>query len=56
MWNEIWDSMSAQDGELAEQVKEPVFVFLRATTDKNRGRISHIGEYIEYRARDVGQA
>ncbi|KAF2638098.1 Aristolochene synthase in complex with 12,13 Difluorofarnesyl diphosphate [Massarina eburnea CBS 473.64] len=55
MWHDIWESMSALDAELAEAVKEPVFVFLRATTDRERGRKPTFGAYLKYREGDVGQ-
>ncbi|KUI66607.1 Aristolochene synthase [Cytospora mali] len=55
MFYDLWDSMRAKDAELADQVIEPTFVFMRAQTDKIRTKITEIGQYLQYRERDVGK-
>jgi hypothetical protein len=44
------------DLELANQVLEPTFVFMRSQTDKIRLKIKELGEYLRYREQDVGKA
>jgi aristolochene synthase len=53
---DLWESMRAYDKELADEILEPVFVFMRAQTDKARLAIQGLGPYLEYRERDVGKA
>ena len=53
---DLWESMRAHDRELANQVLEPTFLFMRAQTDKIRLEIAQLGEYLEYREKDVGKA
>lgn len=53
---DLWDSMRVCDQELANEVLEPTFVFMRAQTDKNRSEQHHLGGYLQYRERDVGKA
>lgn len=53
---DLWESMRAHDRELANEVLEPTFLFMRAQTDKIRLEISELGEYLEYREKDVGKA
>lgn len=48
--------MRAHDLELANEVLEPTFVFMRSQTDKARLTISELGEYLRYREKDVGKA
>lgn len=52
---DLWQEMRACDKELADEVLEPTFVFMRAQTDKCRLGIKELGKYLEYRERDVGQ-
>jgi aristolochene synthase len=44
------------DLELANEVIEPTFVFMRSQTDKARLTIAELGEYLRYREKDVGKA
>ncbi|KAI1744490.1 Aristolochene synthase in complex with 12,13 Difluorofarnesyl diphosphate [Xylaria scruposa] len=53
---DLWMSMRAKDHEIANEVLEDVFVFMRAQTDSARLRPMHLGEYFQYRERDVGKA
>ena len=53
---DLWESMRRCDKELADSILEPVFTFMRAQTDKSRLSISGLGEYLEYREKDVGKA
>lgn len=48
--------MRACDRELADEVLEPTFTFMRAQTDRIRLHISELGRYLEYREKDVGKA
>ncbi|KAK7178808.1 aristolochene synthase [Paraphaeosphaeria sporulosa] len=56
MWYSIWEDMAAHDMELAEGVKEPTFEFMKAQTDRTRMDITQLGQYLQYREKDVGQA
>ncbi|TGJ88397.1 hypothetical protein E0Z10_g326 [Xylaria hypoxylon] len=53
---DLWESMRACDKELADEVLEPTFTFMRAQTDKVRMSITELGHYLEYREKDVGKA
>jgi aristolochene synthase len=53
---DLWESMRACDKELADEVLEPTFLFMRAQTDKVRMSINELGHYLEYREKDVGKA
>ncbi|ORY66216.1 aristolochene synthase [Pseudomassariella vexata] len=53
---DLWEDMRACDRELADGVLEPTFTFMRAQTDKCRLGIKELGQYLEYREKDVGQA
>ncbi|KAI3337027.1 Aristolochene synthase from penicillium Roqueforti [Xylariaceae sp. AK1471] len=53
---DLWDSMRACDKEVADEVLEPTFTFMRAQTDKVRMSITELGHYLEYREKDVGKA
>ena len=48
--------MRAHDKELADAVLEPTFTFMRAQTDKSRMSMTELGQYLEYREKDVGKA
>jgi aristolochene synthase len=52
----LWESMRKHDLELANEVLEPTFVFMRSQTDKIRLSITELGEYLRYREKDVGKA
>ncbi|KAI0390656.1 Aristolochene synthase from penicillium Roqueforti [Xylariaceae sp. FL0594] len=54
--HDLWESMRACDLELAEQVLDPTFLFMRAQTDKIRLGITELGQYLQYREKDVGKA
>lgn len=53
---DLWESMRAHDKELADEVLEPTFVFMRSQTDRARLTIQELGHYLEYREKDVGKA
>jgi aristolochene synthase len=53
---DLWQDMRSCDKGLAEDILEPVFTFMRAQTDKTRLSIKQLGQYLEYRERDVGKA
>ncbi|KAI0474768.1 Aristolochene synthase in complex with 12,13 Difluorofarnesyl diphosphate [Xylaria cf. heliscus] len=53
---DLWESMRAYDLEMANEVLEPVFVFMRSQTDPVRLKPMNLEEYLEYRERDVGKA
>lgn len=48
--------MRAHDRELADGVLEPTFTLMKAQTDKARLTIKELGQYLDYRAEDVGKA
>lgn len=56
MMYDIWESMRAHDKELADEVLEPAFVFMRAQVDKERLKPMEMRRYFEYREKDVGKA
>lgn len=56
MTHELWQDMRACDYQLAEEIKDPVFTFMRAQTDGSRLTLKELGAYFEYREKDVGQA
>ncbi|KAK6072773.1 aristolochene synthase [Seiridium cupressi] len=51
---DLWESMRQLDRTMANEILEPTFEFMRAQTDKVRGRKMGLGEYFRYRERDVG--
>ncbi|KAI1091698.1 Aristolochene synthase in complex with 12,13-Difluorofarnesyl diphosphate [Rostrohypoxylon terebratum] len=53
---DLWESMRAQDKEMADEIMEPVFTFMRAQTDPARLTEMGLGQYLEYREADVGKA
>ncbi|KAJ4289873.1 hypothetical protein N0V90_011206 [Kalmusia sp. IMI 367209] len=56
MMHDLWEEMRIIDRQLAEEVVEPVFVFMRAQTAKERLSIDSLHDYLQYRQDDVGQA
>lgn len=52
---DLWESMRAEDRELANEVLEPMFAFMKAQTDKVRVTIQELGRYLEYRENDIGK-
>lgn len=56
MFHDLWEGMRAQDRDLANDILEPTFVFMRAQTDRARKEITELGQYLEYREMDVGKA
>lgn len=48
--------MRNHDTDLANEVLEPTFTFIRSQTDRVRLEISELGPYLQYRERDVGKA
>ncbi|PSK33983.1 Aristolochene synthase [Elsinoe australis] len=53
---DMWEGMRACDRKLADDVLEPTFTFMRAQTDRNRSVMRNLGQYLEYREKDVGKA
>ncbi|KAI0193854.1 Aristolochene synthase in complex with 12,13-Difluorofarnesyl diphosphate [Astrocystis sublimbata] len=53
---DLWESMRAHDRAMADDIQEPVFIFMRAQTDKKRLEKMDLGSYLEYREADVGRA
>ncbi|KAG8628539.1 hypothetical protein KVT40_004412 [Elsinoe batatas] len=53
---DLWEGMRACDRELADNVLESTFVFMRSQTDRDRSVIKNLGQYLEYREKDVGKA
>ncbi len=56
MMYDLWANMRAHDEELAIEILEPTFVFMRAQTEPVRKGMDGLGPYLEYRERDVGRA
>ena len=56
MMYDLWENMRHCDRELANEVLEPVFLFMRAQTSKDRLSVRGLGNYLRYRQGDVGQA
>ena len=53
---DLWESMRKHDKEMADEILDPVFEFMRAQTDKVRAKPMGLGEYFVYREKDVGRA
>ncbi|KAI0454854.1 Aristolochene synthase in complex with 12,13 Difluorofarnesyl diphosphate [Xylaria acuta] len=53
---DLWESMRAHDLKMANDILEPVFVFMRAQTDPARLKPMDLEEYLQYREKDVGKA
>ena len=53
---DLWEWMRAFDRKLADEIVEPVFVFMRAQTDPSRKDDFALGSYLKYREADVGKA
>ncbi|TDZ61726.1 Aristolochene synthase [Colletotrichum trifolii] len=53
---DLWEMMRSHDRQLANDVLEPTFTFMRAQTDQARLSIRGMGPYLEYREKDVGKA
>ena len=56
MMYDLWEDMRRCDKELADQILEPVFLFMRAQTSSERLSVRGLGSYLHYRQGDVGQA
>ncbi|PVI03625.1 Aristolochene synthase in complex with 12,13 Difluorofarnesyl diphosphate [Periconia macrospinosa] len=56
MMYDIWEEMRNIDRQLANEVLEPVFVFMRSQTAKERLSVDNLHDYLQYRQNDVGQA
>ena len=56
MTHDLWEGMQKHDREMTNDIMEPVFVFMRAQTDRTRMKPMGLGEYLEYREGDVGKA
>ena len=53
---DLWQAMRTCDKTLADEILEPTFVFMRAQPDKSRLVNDELGQYLEYREKDVGKA
>lgn len=53
---DLWEAMRAHDRDMADEVLEPTFTFMRAQTDPRRLTTMKLGQYLEYREADVGKA
>lgn len=53
---DLWKRMRACDLELTDQALEPMFIFMKAQTSRDRFSITSFDQYLEYRQGDVGQA
>ncbi|KAI0883022.1 Aristolochene synthase in complex with 12,13-Difluorofarnesyl diphosphate [Annulohypoxylon maeteangense] len=53
---DLWESMREKDRDMADEIMEPVFTFMRAQTDPARLTEMGLGKYLEYREADVGKA
>lgn len=53
---DLWESMRAHDRDMADDILEPVFTFMRAQTDPTRLAKMELGRYFKYREADVGNA
>lgn len=56
MMYDLWEDMRRCDKELADEILEPVFLFMRAQTSSERLSVRGLGSYLHYRQGDVGQA
>lgn len=55
MFHDLWRDMRSLDTELADDILEPMFVLMRAQTDKARKDMVDFGQYLRYRERDFGR-
>lgn len=56
MMYDLWEKMRGHDKAMANDILELVFVFMRAQTDRTRAAQMSLGQYFEYREKDVGMA
>ena len=56
VFHELWPTMRAHDREMTDAMLDPVYELMVAQTDKVRLTKMSIGEYLEYRERDIGKA
>lgn len=56
MFYDLWESMRDKDRFLANQALEATFILMRAQTERARTEITELGQYLQYRERDVGMA
>lgn len=54
--HDLWEGMRAHDHEMAMEILEPLFEFMRAQTDSARLKPMMLGGYLQYREKDVGRA
>ncbi|KAF2235987.1 Aristolochene synthase in complex with 12,13 Difluorofarnesyl diphosphate, partial [Viridothelium virens] len=52
----LWQKMRKCDKNRADELQEPVFLFMRAQTSRARLNMHQLGQYLDYRQKDVGQA
>ena len=53
---DLWQEMRRCDTILANDLQDPVFLFMRAQTSKDRLSMNELRQYLVYRQGDVGQA
>ena len=51
---DMWESMRACDASLANTILGPMEDFMKAQTEDTRLQKMNMGEYLEWRGRDVG--
>ena len=56
VFHEVWPALRAKDRVMADAMLDPTYELMLAQTDKIRLRQMGLGEYIEYRERDIGKA
>ncbi|KAF2219244.1 Aristolochene synthase in complex with 12,13 Difluorofarnesyl diphosphate [Elsinoe ampelina] len=53
---DLWEGIRACNRELADNVLEPTFLFMRSQTDRDLSVLKNLGQYLEHREKDVGKA
>ena len=51
---DLWEWMRECDRKLADEILEPLSIFMRAQTDSSRKSCFGLGSYLQYREKDVG--
>lgn len=54
--HDLWGQMRSRDQDMAADILEPLFEFMRAQTDGVRTEPMSLGVYLQYREKDVGRA
>lgn len=56
VFSEVWPALRERDRAMADGMLNPTYELMRAQTDKIRLTKMGLGEYLEYRERDIGKA